>query len=204
MVGHSLHSLVKLGLVNQELGHLCDRLEILIEFVDEWNASRDVVPEDLHVAHATERLHNRAERVSVSHDDQLLSVFDLRADSVVPVRKDTRESSLERLSSGKAVHRQQLVASVVHGMAINIVELDFRRRHIVTSSPESYLLNSVLFSSLSLVESLELAVVSLVETPGLDVGDPELIHLLGDCVEGHDCTCQHGGVGHVKFEVMLL
>lgn len=191
LVGHCLHSLVELSLVDQELGHLGDRLEILIEFVHEWHSSRDVVSEDLHVAHTRKVLHNSSEGVSMSHNDELLSVLDLGAERVVPVGEHTIKSSLQRLCSREAVSRELLVASVVHGMALNIIQVDVRRRHIVTSSPESHLLNSVLLSGLSLVESLELAVMSLVEAPGLDVGDPELVHFLGDCVESHDCTCEH-------------
>ena len=50
-------------------------------------------------------LNNGAERVAMGHDNNALAIEDLRANLVVPVRKDTIDGDLEGLGSREYIER---------------------------------------------------------------------------------------------------
>ena len=85
-----------------------------------------------------------------------------------------------------------------------IVEAQLRRRDVVASAPLQDLRLAVFLSSLSLVEALERTVASLIEAPGLVVGNEQTAHLFRDGVVSLDGTLQDGCVSQVKLEAVLL
>ena len=85
-----------------------------------------------------------------------------------------------------------------------IVKIKRGRRDVVASTPLQDLFLTVLLGSLSLVETLEGTIVTLVKSPCLVVGKPETVHLLSDVAEGLDGTCQIRGEGDIELEALLL
>ena len=57
---------------------------------------------------------------------------------------------------------------------------------------------------IGLVETLQRAVVALVELPGLDDGQPFAVHLGEHDVEGMDCPLEARGVADVKVETRFF
>ena len=69
----------------------------MIEFEDQRASSRDVVPNDILVGHLSEMLNDGSQGVSVSHYYHSLTIKNLRADLIIPVRKNTIDGDLEGL-----------------------------------------------------------------------------------------------------------
>ena len=74
-----------------------DRLELVVELVDERDAVRDVEADDLVVADAVEVLDERAHAVAVRRDEQPLAGGDRRRERRVPERQDARDGVLQAL-----------------------------------------------------------------------------------------------------------
>ncbi len=68
-----------------------------------------------------------------------------------------------------------------------------------TEGTETYLIDTVLVDGLLLVETSEATVVSLIESPVLGDGDPELVGLLEGEEEGLDGSLEGGAVGLVEL-----
>jgi hypothetical protein len=201
LVSDSLLSGLELSLINQVVVLL--GLKILIEFKNERAGRRDVVSNDLLVGHASEMLNDSTEGVSVGDDDDALTSEDLGADRVVPVGQHAVDRRLQGLRLGQHVVGETLVAAVKPGVTL-IIERELGRGDVEASAPLSDLLFTVLGGSLGLVESLKVAVVTLVESPGALGGQPQGVHLSGDVVPGLDGAGQHWGVGDIEFEALLL
>jgi hypothetical protein len=150
--------------------------ELSVEFEDERAASWDVVFENFLLVHTSQVLYDGAQGVSMSDNENVLTLHDMWADRVVPVWKHTVDRGLERLSSWENRGWQVSIALIVNWVSL-VGELQLGRRNVVAASPLEHLLLAVLLGSLSLVQALESTVVALVESPGLVVGDPQVAHL---------------------------
>ena len=185
LVGNSFLTSLELLFIEQIV--VLERLHVLVKLKDERAGSGDIVGENLLLTHARQVLHDGAERVAVGDHDDILACEHLRADSVVPVGQDTVHSDLERLSPGKDIGRQVSVPALKPWVSL-VVQVQLRRRDVVAPAPLEHLLLAVLLSCLSLIEALQGAIVPLIESPGLVVGDPERVHLLHHRVLGLNGT----------------
>lgn len=138
----------------------------------------------------------------MSADNHSLTLHDLGADRVVPVGQDAIDSDLKRLGAGEHIWRQQAVASIESWVSL-IIHLKLGRRDVIAASPLENLLFAVLLGCLGLVETLEGSVVSLVKSPRLVVGDPEMTHLFSHRVVGLNGTGQVRCVSQVEFITLL-
>ncbi len=84
-----------------------------------------------------------------------------------------------------------------------VIELEYRRRDIVATPPDFHLCLAVLLDRLRLVESLQGAVVPLVEPPRALDGNPHAIHLVEQDPQRADRPLQHRGKGDVDRELFL-
>ena len=169
LFGYRLLSSLELIIVEQVV--VLEDVEVLVELVNERHRSGDIVLEDLILAHAIEHLNDGAQRVTMSNDNNVLVVEDLRADSVVPVRQDTVNSDFKRLSIRERAVRQVLVLGRESRVSFVII-IERRRRNVVASSPLKNLLLAMPRGRLGLVEALEGTVMTLVKSPVLVVRYP--------------------------------
>src|SRR5512139_1173069 len=79
-----------------------------------------------------------------------------------------------------------------------VVQFEGRGGHIEAASPELHLLFAHFSGRLTLVKSLQCAVVPLVETPALDNRYPHKVHLLQHEPEGPDRPLQHRSVRNIE------
>ena len=85
-----------------------------------------------------------------------------------------------------------------------VARLERRRTDIEGTAPDKHLFVAVLCRGIGLVETLQRAVVALVELPGFDDGQPLAIHLAEHDVEGVDCALEARGVADVKVETRFF
>ena len=81
-----------------------------------------------------------------------------------------------------------------------VARLERRRADVEGAAPDEHLLVAVLRRGIGLVETLQRAVVALVELPGFDDGQPLAVHLAEHDVEGADRALETRGVADVKVE----
>jgi len=72
-----------------------DRLQVVVEFVDQRNAVRDVEADDLCIADAVEVFHQRAHAVAVRRDQQPLAGPDRRREFGMPERQHAVDRVLQ-------------------------------------------------------------------------------------------------------------
>src|SRR5262245_24146083 len=77
------------------------------------------------------------------------------------------------------------------------------RRDVVTAPPDLRLRLPVLRLRFRLVQSLERAVVALVQAPALDHRNPELIELVQSDAQRENRALEHRGVGAIEDEAAL-
>ena len=97
LISDSLHSFLELLLIEKVV--VLQGCEIAIEFEDKGASSRDVVANDVSIRHFGEMLNDCAEGVAMGHNNDALAIEYLRANLIVPVRKDTINCDLEGLCS---------------------------------------------------------------------------------------------------------
>jgi hypothetical protein len=73
-----------------------------------------------------------------------------------------------------------------------------RRRNIIAASPDMYLLFAKFLSHLSLVQTLQISIVTLIKLPGIRDRNPFEIHFLQDHPKGLDGTPQNRRVCHIE------
>ena len=73
-----------------------DRLQVVVELVDQRDAGRDVELDDFGFGDAVEIHDQRPERIAVRGDEDPLAGPDRRRDRRVPVRQEARDRVLER------------------------------------------------------------------------------------------------------------
>lgn len=87
---------------------------------------------------------------------------------------------------------------------VRVVLIHRRRRDVEGTAPDLHLLLAVLFGRLCLVEAGQASVVTFVQAPGADHGQPHLVRALHDGPQGLDGPFEHGGVAHVKLHARLF
>jgi hypothetical protein len=95
LISDSLHSCLELLLIEEVV--VLQGGQVAIEFEDKGTSCGNVVPYDFSIRHLGEMLYDGAEGVAMGHDNDSLVIEDLRANLIVPVRKDTIDCDLEGL-----------------------------------------------------------------------------------------------------------
>src|SRR5215469_12360833 len=93
--------------------------------------------------------------------------------------------------------------ALIEARVARVVGTERRWRHIVTAPPDLDLRFPVLRHGLRLVESLQRAIVPLVEPPGALDRDPHAVQLVEHDPQRADGALQHRGEGNVGAEVLL-
>ncbi|CUN74125.1 Uncharacterised protein [Collinsella aerofaciens] len=132
-------------------------------------------------------------------DEYALAGEHLGANLVFEIRPGAGNRIFEALGIGQLIGRDVAVLLLGVGVA-TVARLERRRAHVEGAAPDEHLLVAVLRRGIGLVETLQRAVVALVELPGFDDGQPFAIHLAEHDVEGVNCTLETRGVADVKVE----
>ena len=103
LIGDCLHSCLELLLIEKVV--VLQGGQIGVEFEHKGASCGDVVPDDVSIRHLGEMLNDSAKRVAMGHHNDALAIEDLRANLVVPVRKDTIDGDLEGLGCRKNIER---------------------------------------------------------------------------------------------------
>jgi len=75
-----------------------------------------------------------SDRVTMSNNDNILAGHDMRADSIIPIRKYSIYSQFQRLSSGENIFWDMSISGINLRVSL-VIAVKFRRWDIVTSSP---------------------------------------------------------------------
>ena len=89
-----------------------ERLQIVVQLVDQRNPGRDVQLDDVLVGDVVEILDQRAQRVAVRRDQHPLAGVNRRRDRLVPVRQESRDRVLQRLGQREIGRRQRRIARI--------------------------------------------------------------------------------------------
>ena len=132
-------------------------------------------------------------------DEDIESGEQLRGDHVLPVREHPGDDVGEALAGRAAPRAAQPVAPIVDRM-LGAGQVDGWRRHVEATPPQVGLLGAVALGGLLLVESLQGAVVALVEPPVALHRQPFETHLdEGQVVRG-DGPYQYRGVRGIEAQ----
>ena len=132
-------------------------------------------------------------------DEDALAGEHLGPDLVLEVGPRAGNRVLQALGVGELVGRD--VSILLLGVRVALVaRLERGRADIEGAAPDEDLFVAVLGGGVGLVESLQGAVVALVELPGLDDGQPLAIHLGEHEVQGVDGALEARGVADVEVE----
>jgi hypothetical protein len=77
------------------------------------------------------------------------------------------------------------------------------RWDIKAPPPDHHLLFTVFFNSFEFVEPLESSIVSFVEPPGFDDGNPMAVEFISSIVEGLDGPSEHRGTADIELVAVL-
>lgn len=132
-------------------------------------------------------------------DEYALAGEHLGANLVFEIRSGAGDRILEALGIGQLIGRDVAVLLLGVGVAL-VARLERRRADVEGAAPDEHLLVAVLRRGIGLVETLQRAVVALVELPGFDDGQPLAIHLAEHDVEGVDRALEARSVADVKVE----
>src|SRR5262245_30953930 len=135
-------------------------------------------------------------------DEDALAGADGGRDALVPVRQEAGSGVGETCGPRCLCGEQVGVARVVPWMA-RVVEVERRWLHIVAASPQMGLLGAVLRRGLRLVQTLQRAVVTLVQAPAALHRNPHEIHAVQHEPEGADGALEHRSEGQIE-RVSLL
>lgn len=147
-------------------------------------------------------LDDSAETVSVGSNDDILAGLHLGDDGVVPVGQRALDGQLQRLEHGELLGLRVSLVPVVldDGLVVGVVRLHRRWWGIEAATPDLHLSLSVLGSRLSLVQTGQTSVVTLVQPPGLLDRDASLATLVQDRGQGDLGTGQQGRMCYVELE----
>ena len=174
-----------------------DRLHLVIQFVDQRHTRWDVEFGDLGLADVVEIFDKGADAVAVRGDEHALSRPDGGDERRVPVGQDAFQRDLERLGGGQLFGSQRGVTRIEARVAF-VGRFQRGRRGVVTAPPDLHLRLAKLFGGLGFVQSLQRAVVTLVQLPGARDGNPLLVEFLENDPQGFNGAAQDGGVGRVE------
>src|SRR5207237_786668 len=126
-----------------------DRLEVIVQFIDQRLAGGNVEFDDVGVGYVIEVLNERPQTVAVGHDDHMLSGPYRRRDGCVPKRQKSRHRIFQALGSGKRAPLELRVARVAH-LQTRVAVLQRSRCRFVSAAPDIYLLIATLARALPL------------------------------------------------------
>ena len=150
---------------------MLDGFEILIEFIHERNASRDVKFQNFCFAEVIEVLDQSAKAVAVGGDDDFLSGSDFGSHSFVPVGQHALDGILEALGYREICIRECGISWVIAREAF-VGFFQSWWGDVVAASPDLDLVVSKFSGCFRFVETLQCAVVAFVESPAFLGRDP--------------------------------
>lgn len=180
-----------------------DRLEIVVELVNERNTGRDVEFENLFLGEVVEIHYKGAEAVSMRCNDHALAGLHRRRDFFVPERQEAIDGVLEALGERELGLGNTGVAGVVTGPAL-VRFFKWGWGNIIAPTPHEHLFIAKLRGGLGFVEALERPIVTLVEAPVFFHRNPQLVEFREhspECVEG---PLQHRDIGNVEDEAIVF
>lgn len=153
-----------------------------------------------------EMLNDSTQAVSVSGDDDLLSLLELGNDDVVPVWQGSRDGELQRLELRELVLTRAVLINRVLDDVLEVLVVVFHRGWwgVEGASPDLHLFFSVLLGSFGLVHASQASVVTFVQAPCLLDGYGALTRFFQDGIESHVSSLQHACVGDVELQSGIL
>lgn len=180
-----------------------DRLEVVVERIDQGNSGRNVEADNLFVRDSVKILDESAERVSVSRNQNLLAGSDVFLDGALVEGNDAVDRDLERFSQRNDARIFVCVAGFLARIAF-VGFFEGRRRDVKGTTPDLDLGFAVLFGGFGLVQSLQRAVVTFVQAPVLDDRNPFFVHFFEDVIASVDCALQVRRVSDIEGEAFFL
>ena len=116
----------------------------------------------------------------------------------VPERNDAGHGVFQALGQRNLLGWQAGVADIA-ALAARVGGFQGRWRGVIAATPDQHLLIAILLGHVGLVQTLQAAVVALVQLPGLDHGQPGAVHLVQRQPQGADGPFEHAGIGHIEF-----
>lgn len=197
MAGYGIHGCSDRLLVAEVVAF--DRLEVVIQLVNEGNAGRDVELEDLLFGEVVEVFDQCAKAIPVSGDDDAFAGLHSGCDFFVPKRKKAIDSILEALGEGKLGLGNAGVAGIVSGPAL-VGFLKWGWGNVVTAAPDEDLFVTKLRRCFRFIETLESSIMTLVKAPVFFHWDPELVELRENAPERVESAFENGNVGDIEAE----
>mmetsp|Transcript_68536 Transcript_68536/g.201160 ORF Transcript_68536/g.201160 Transcript_68536/m.201160 type:complete len:296 (+) Transcript_68536:164-1051(+) len=180
-----------------------DRLEVLVEVVDQGGAGRDLEAGDVVIGDALDELEDRADGVAVRADEDGLALLQLGGDGLLPVGHHAGDGVLQALRLRDLLRLQVGVLRVLGGVVLAL-RVDLRRRHVEAAAPHQHLVRAVLLHGLLLVQAGEAAVHALVQAPGLLHRHVLLVGVLQGEVARPVGALEDRGEGDVDLEAVGL
>ncbi len=129
--------------------------------------------------------------------DDAVHGLEAREYDFFPVRNSPLDGVLESLCTGKVAVSYSCIAGIQAGIA-GIVLGERVGSNVIAPAPYLHLCLTVFLSGLGLVESLKVAIVLFVQSPGLLNRNPVKVHLVEDVVESLDSPLEIGSVGFLE------
>ncbi|CCJ91687.1 hypothetical protein BN132_3615 [Cronobacter turicensis 564] len=130
-------------------------------------------------------------------DNHALTAFQARQNGFIPVRDNAIDGQRQALGQRQLLLAQFCVTRIVARETL-VIFGQRRRGHREAATPLFHLIVTVFFSGFSFVQTLQGAVVTLVQFPGFFNRQPGLIQPVQDVPQRVDGTFQHGGISKIK------
>ena len=134
---------------------------------------------------------------------QPATAFERRCQRLVPKRHDPVHRVFEALAQWHLVGFQAGVTGIA-AFAARISRIQRWRRRVVAAPPGQHLGFAILPGHVGLVESLQGAVMPLVEPPAVHHRQPSAVHLVEHMPQGAGGALEHAGVSHIKIKTGSL
>src|SRR6266478_1946666 len=135
-------------------------------------------------------------------DDALVCLYFWR-NRTAPKGQESLDGILQAFGSRKHVRLEFRVARITD-LETGVAVRKGRRRRVIGAPPDLDLCITELRRRLRLVETLQRAVMALVEAPGIVHRNPHTVHFLEHDPERLDGALEHGGECYVKGKALLL
>ena len=165
---------------------MTDWPEIIVQLVQKGNASGNIQLGDVFVADAVEILDESPYRIPMRRHDDFLSCLHRWSNRPFPEWDKAGHGVLQTFSQRKIGLGHISIAGIMSRPTF-VGLLQSRRLRTVTATPQLDLGLAILLCRFSLVESLQSSIVTLVETPAADLGDPHEVHFIQNdpqCADG--------------------
>ncbi len=136
-------------------------------------------------------------------DQHVAPCLELGTDAPVPERQHACQRVLERLGRGQLAGRHARITAL-EARVLRVIRGQRRRRDVVAATPDLHLLGTVPGDRLRLVESLQRAVVALVEAPAALHRQPHHVELVERDPQRADRTLQHRREREVERDALGL